>query len=128
MRRRKSVSMAAGGAFLAAAISFSAAPAQAVPISAPAALKGAGEAINLTGNVCYGECGYYHRPYYRPNYRPYYRSYSSYYDRPYYRPHYRSYGYGHGHGYGYRPVPGWVSGPYYQPRPRYYVGSSVYWY
>jgi hypothetical protein len=114
--------MAAGSAFLAAAISFSAGPAQAVPISAPAALKGAGEAVNLTSNVCYGECGYYHRPYYRP----YYRSYS-YYDRPYYRPYHRPYS-SYGPSYYRRPVPWWVSGPYYQPRPRYYVGSSVYWY
>ena len=121
---RKGVLAAAGGTFLAAAVVLSAAPAQAVPVSAPAALKGAGEAISLTENVCYGEC-YYHGPrYYRPYYRPNYRSYS-YYDRPYYRPYYRPH---YGYGYGYRPVPGWVSGPYYQPRPRYYVGPHVFWY
>ena len=48
---RKGVLAAAGGAFLAAAVVLSAAPAQAVPISAPAALKSAGESINLTGQV-----------------------------------------------------------------------------
>jgi hypothetical protein len=122
---RKGVLAAAGSAFLAAAVVLSAAPAKAVPVSAPAALKGAGEAISLTENVCYGECGYYGGPrYYRPYYRPYYRSYS-YYHRPYYRPYYRPH---YGYGYGYRPVPGWVSGPYYQPRPRYYFGPNVYWY
>jgi len=127
---RKGVLAAAGLAFLTAAVALSAAPAKAVPISAPAALKGAGEAINLAGNVCYGECGYDGPRYYRPYYRPYYRSY---YDRPYYRsysyydrPYYRSYGYGPS--YYHRPVPWWVSGPYYQPRPRYYIGSSVYGY
>jgi len=142
---REGVLAAAGVAFLTAAIGLSAAPAQAVPISAPAALQGAGQAIGLTANVCYGECGYYDRPrydrpYYRPNYRsyddrPYYRSYSnydrpyyrsdSYYDRPYSRPYYRSYSYD-GPSYS-RPVPWWVSGPY-RPRPRYYIGPNVYGY
>src|SRR6266568_6617081 len=109
---RKGVLAAAGVALLTAAVGLTAAPARAVPMSAPAALKSAGDAINLTANVCYGECGYYDRPrYYRPYYRsyddrPYYRGYSNY-DRPYYR----SYGYGNGYGYGYRPVPWWVSGP-----------------
>ena len=123
---RKSVLAAAGLAFLTAAVAMSAAPARAVPISAPAALKSAGEAISLTGQVCYGGCGYYDDGprYYRPHYRPYYRS-DSYYVRPYYRPHYRSYYDGPRY---YRPVPGWVSGPYYQPRPRYYIGPNVFWY
>ena len=45
---REGVLAAAGVAFLTAAIGLSAAPAQAVPISAPAALQGAGQAIGLT--------------------------------------------------------------------------------
>src|SRR5262245_50818324 len=125
---------AIAGTLLAAVVALSAAPAQAVPISTPAALKSAGDAISLTGNVCWGGCGYggygysgygygpppgYYRPY-RPYYSPYYYRphYYNYYPRPYYgygygyRPYYRPYGYGYGYGYQ-RPVPWWVSGPYY---------------
>jgi hypothetical protein len=135
---RRCVLSALGSTFLGAFVALSTAPAQAVPISAPAALKGAGEAINLTGNVCYGYgCGggygyggyygpprrYYYRPYYSPYYyRPRYYNTYDYGYRPY-RPYYRPYGYGYG--YGYRPEP-WVSGPYYS-RPRYYIGPSVYY-
>ena len=104
---------------LIAAVSSSA---RAMPISAPAALKGASDQFQLTETV---HCGYYgcgyHRPYYRPYYRPYhgygYRPYGYYrpYYRPYYgygyyRPYYRPY-YSYGYSY-YRPVPWWVSGPY----------------
>jgi hypothetical protein len=128
---RKDVLSAVGGTLLAAVVALSAAPAQAVPLSAPAALKSASAAIDATTNVCW-DCGYngprYDRPYYRSYYRPYDRPryYGGYYDRPYYRPYYRSYGYGYG--YGYRPEP-WVSGPYYyRPRPRFYVGPFVYGY
>lgn len=120
---------------------LSLAPARAMPISAPAALKSASDEINLTETVCWG-CGYYrpryygYRPYYRPygygygyGYRPYYRPYGYGYGYGY-RPYYRPYGYGYGYGYRpyyrpyysgyygpgyYRPVPGWVSGPYYGP-------------
>ncbi len=130
---RKGVLAAAGLALLAAMILRAPAPAQAMPISAPAALKGASDGIALTGNVhCWDDCYYgpprYYRPYYRPAYRPYYRSYSYYdgprYYRPYYRPAYRPY---YSHGY-YRSEPLWTSGPYYSPRPRYYIGPRVYWY
>jgi hypothetical protein len=148
---RKGVLSAVGGALLAAVVALSAAPAQAVPLSAPAALKSARDAVDVTTNVCW-DCGYggprYYRPYYRPYYgygyhRPYYgygyhRSYYGYgYHRPYYgygygyhRPYYGHSGYGYGCGdcnYGYRPEP-WVSGPYYLPRPRFYVGPFVYGY
>ena len=87
---RKGVLAAAGGALLAASITWN--PAQAVPISAPAALKDASESIALTDNVHYYGYGYGYRPYYRP-YRPYYGGYGYGY-RPYY-----------GGGYGYRPYP-----------------------
>jgi hypothetical protein len=107
---RKGVLAAAGLAIL-AAVSWNAAPAQAMAISAPAALKGA--SVKLTETVHCWDCGY-GGGYYRPYYRPYYRSYYSDYDRPYYRPYYRPYW---GGGYG-----------YYAPRPRFYVGPSVYWY
>ncbi len=127
---RKGVLAAAGLALL-AAVSWSAAPAQAMAISAPAALKGASDSIRPAETVHCWDCGYYggprfYRPYYRPitgrtiapttgpiigpnysDYRPYYRPY-----RPYYRPYW-----GGGYGYG-----------YYAPRPRFYVGPSVYWY
>jgi hypothetical protein len=126
---RKGVLAAAGLALL-AAVSWSSA--QAMPLSAPAALKGAADAIDVTGQVsCWDGCGYYYRPRYRPYWRPYYRPYYGYYRpyyrpyygyRPYYRPYYAGYGYGYGR-------PWWLSGPYYGgPRPRFYVGSSVYWY
>lgn len=124
---RKGVLMAAG-LMLAAALSWGSAPAKAITIAAPAALKSASDTVALTENVCW-DCGGYYGP--RPYYRPYYRSYYRPYHRPYYRPHYysgydpyyrpyrpyyRSYG-GYGYGYG-----------YYRPRPRFYVGPSVYWY
>ena len=119
--------LAAAGLALLAAVSWSAAPAQAMAISAPATLKGPSDSISLAETVhCWG-CGYYggpryyggyYRPYYRTYYRPYYRPYySGYY--PYYRsyrPYYRPY-WGGGYGYG-----------YYVPRPRFYFGPRVYWY
>jgi hypothetical protein len=148
---RKGVFAAVGLAFL-AAVSWNAAPAQAMAISAPAALKGASEAVKLDETVhCWGNCGwgwgggyyrpvyYGYRPYYRPyyGYRPYYRPYYGYgYGyRPYYRPYY-SYGYGYRpyyrpyYGYGYRPYyrPYGYGYGYYAPRPRFYVGPRVYWY
>jgi hypothetical protein len=122
---RRGLLAAAGLAFL-ATVSLGA-PAQAMAISAPAALKAANDSVKLTANVHCWDCGYYGRPaYYRP-YRPYYRPYYRAYDRPYYsgyqpyyrpyRPYYRPYSYGGGYGYG-----------YYRPRPRFYVGPNVYWY
>jgi hypothetical protein len=124
---RKGVLAAAGLALL-AAVSWSSAPAQAMPLSAPAALQGAADKLTLTDKVwCYDSCGggYGYRPYYRTYYRPYYRPYYGYGYRPYYRsyyggygyrPYYRPYRYGYGYGYGYR------------PRPRFYVGPFVYGY
>jgi hypothetical protein len=134
---RKDILAVAGGALLAALISWNA---QAMPLAAPAALKDASESLSHTENVCwgcgggygygYGGYGYggygYYRPYYRPayyggyGYRPYYRPYG--YGYGYYRPYYRPYGYyrpyyrPYGYGYG------------YYPRPRYYVGPFVYGY
>jgi hypothetical protein len=127
---RRLLMVAVGLVFL-AATAFSA-PAQAMAISAPAALKGATDGLRLAEPVyCYGGgCGYY-RPYYRPYgygyYRPYYRPYY----RSYYRPYYRSWGGCGGCGY-YRPYyrPYWAHGyGYYDyaPRPRYYFGPRVYW-
>lgn len=122
----KGVLLAAGLALLAAVWTGSA-PAQAMPLSAPAALKDAAHELSMTDKVwCWDGCGggYYYRPYYRPYWRPYYGYYRPWY-RPYYgayRPWSRPY-----YGYGYRP---W-SRPYgygYGPRPRFYVGSRVYWY
>ena len=101
---RKGVLAAAGGALLAALVTSN--TAQAVPISAPAALKDASQSIALTDNVHYYGYGYGYRPYYRP-YRPYYGGYGYGY-RPYY---------GGGYGYG-----------YYAPRPRFYIGPAVYGY
>ena len=79
-------------ALCAAFIAFSPG-AYATPISAPAALRGASDQINLAEAVhCgyYYGCGYY-RPYvyYRPYgyYRPYYRQYS-YYRAYRYRPYF----------------------------------------
>ena len=79
-------------ALCAAPIAFSLG-AYAMPISAPAALRGASDQINLAEAVhCgyYYGCGYY-RPYvyYRPHgyYRPYYRQYS-YYRAYRYRPYF----------------------------------------
>ena len=66
---RKAV-LAAAGLVILAAVSWTAAPAQAMAISAPAALKGASDNIKLTEPVCWN-CGW--GPgygYYRP-YRPY---------------------------------------------------------
>ena len=116
---RKCVLMAAG-LLLAAALSWSSAPAKAFTIAAPAALKDASDSVALTENVCwdcgggyYGQRPYYRSYYQRPYYRPrYYSGYDPYY-RPY-RPYYRSYG-GYGYGYG-----------YYRPRPRFFVGPFVY--
>jgi hypothetical protein len=130
---RKSVLAAAGLALL-AAVFWNSAPAQAMPLSAPAALKSAADQLTLTDKIWCGDgCGggYYYRPYYRPYWRPYYRPYYGYYRpyRPYYgyyRPWYRPYyGYGY-HRPWYRPYYGYGYG--YGPRPRYYVGSRIYWY
>jgi hypothetical protein len=141
---RKGVLAAVGLAFL-AAVSWSAAPAQAMAISAPAALKGASDTIKLEETVhCWGCGGGYYRPAhygyrryyggsYGGGYRPYYRPYYGYgYGyRPYYRPYY---GYGYGYRpyrpyYGYRPYRPYGYGyGYYAPRPRFYVGPRVYWY
>ena len=120
---RKTVLAAAGLAFLAAA-SWSAAPAQAMPLSAATALKGASDGIKLTEAVgCWDECGYYaprrhyYRSYYRPHYRPHYRPYYRSYYRPYYETYYRPY-----------VPPPWVSGPYYSRPHYYYVGPNIYSY
>jgi hypothetical protein len=108
---RKCVMTAVGLALL-AVFSWASAPTVAMPISAPAALKGATDDISLTENVYYcwgGGCYGYYRPYwgYRPYYyRRYYRPYWGYY-RPYYRPYW-----------GYRPY-------YYRPYWGYY---RPYWY
>ena len=65
---RKGVLAAAGLAIL-AAVSWSAAPAQAMAISAPAALKSASDSVKLTETVhCWG-CGY---GYYAPRPRFYF--------------------------------------------------------
>ena len=109
---RRGVLAAAGLAFL-AAVSWSAAPAQAMAISAPAALKGASDSIKLTETVhcwgcgCTAGYGYYGRTtgpttdrttsYYRP-----------YYYRPYYRPGYYSAIIGHTTG----PITGCIAGSY----------------
>src|SRR5688572_19845114 len=90
---RKGVLTAAGLA-LVAAVSWSSAPAQAVPLSAAKALNVAADGFDATSKVhCWDRCGYYHRPRYRPHWRPYRPYYSHYrsYHRPYYRPYYRSY-------------------------------------
>ena len=80
-------------ALCAAFIAFSPG-AYATPISAPAALRGASDQINLAEAV---HCGYYYgcghyRPYvyYRPYgyYRPYYRQYGYYRPSRYYRPYF----------------------------------------
>ena len=97
----------------------STAPSEALPLAAAASLRGAAAQFQLTEPVYY--YGYrpyygYYRPYYRPYYgyyRPYYRPYYGY---SYYRPYYPSYGYYRPYpvfAYGYRPVPWWVSGPYW---------------
>jgi hypothetical protein len=109
-------------------------PTQAMPISAPAGLAGAAEAIDITENVTCSvvwRCGYYgcgwrrvcwgapyygygySRPYYGYRYyRPWYRPYYGYgYYRPWARPYY-------GYGY-YRP---WAR-PYYG----YRWGYRRYW-
>src|SRR4029078_10178034 len=98
---------------LLAAVSWTSAPAQAMPLSAPTALKGAADEIAVTDKVnCWDGCyrpsyGYYRpwRPYYgysrpwRPYYAGYgyrpYRPYYGGYHRPYYRPYYAGYGYGY---------------------------------
>ena len=66
---RKGVLAAAGLAILAAVI-WNTAPAQAMAISAPAALKSASDSVKLTETVHCWDCGYggYYRPYYRPYY------------------------------------------------------------
>jgi hypothetical protein len=77
---RKAV-LAAAGLVILAAVSWTAAPAQAMAISAPAALKGASDNIKLTEPVCWN-CGW--GPgygYYRP-YRPYWGGYGYYAPRP----------------------------------------------
>jgi hypothetical protein len=114
---RRGVLAAAGLAFL-AAVTWNAAPAQAMAISAPVALKS--DSAKLIETVHCWDCGYGggyyrpYRPYYRPYHRPYYRSYYSGYSdyRPYYRP--------------YRPY--WGGYGYYAPRPRFYFGPTVYSY
>ncbi len=108
---RKSILAAAGLAIL-AVVSWNAAPAQAMAISAPAALKSASDSVKLTETVhcwdCGGDWGY--RPYYRP-YSYYGGDYDRSYDRPYYRSYHRSYYRSYDDdcdcgGYGYdRPVP-----------------------
>jgi hypothetical protein len=125
-------------AFLVAAVSvvvLNSAPARAMAISTPAALKNVADSVSLTETVCW-DCGYYGPPrrYYRPYYRSYYRPYYRSYDRPYYRPYRYSYYdrpyryYGPPRYYRSYAPPPWVSGPYYS-RPRYYhIGPSVYWY
>ena len=112
---RKGVLAAAGLALL-AAVSWSAAPAQAMAISAPAALKGASDSISPAETVHCWDCGYYGGPRYGllPLLPAYYRPITPI--RPYYRPYYRPY-WGGGYGYG-----------YYAPRPRFYFGPRVYWY
>jgi len=119
--------------------------AQAVPLSAPAALNGAATELGSIEKVgCWNGCGYsagyspypyygyplyrvhrpYHRVYHRRHYRPraYYnpccRSYGPSY-RTYYRPYYRPYLYGPGYN------PWWLPGPFPPYRP-HYVGR--YWY
>jgi hypothetical protein len=88
-------------ALCAAPIAFSLG-AYAMPISAPAVLKGANDQINLAEAV---HCGYYYGcGYYRPY--VYYRPYG------YYRPYYRQYGYYRA--YRYRP---YFSYPYRLPPP-----------
>lgn len=115
------LSAAVGG--LLAVLSLSILSAEAMPISAPAALNGTADRVSLADPVSCWDCGYDgYRPYYRPYYRPIYRRYGyhhSYYQpnygygthRRYYRPSYPTYGYG-----------------YYSPRPRFYIGPVVYWY
>jgi hypothetical protein len=141
---RKSVLTAAGLAIL-AVVTWSAAPAQAMAIAAPAALKSASDSVKLTETVNCWDCGdwgdrtYHHeyylgdydrsyRPYYRSYYRPYHRSYYRSYDDGcdcgygygYHRPYYRSYYRPHYRSYGYN---GWA------PRPRYfYFGPAIYAY
>ena len=78
---RRAVLAAAGLALLAAA-SWSAAPAQAMAISAPATLKGASDSISLAETVhCWG-CGYYGGPRY---YSGYYNGYANVAGDCYYR-------------------------------------------
>jgi len=136
---RKSV-LATVAAMVVAVASLASKPADALPLSAPAALiaaadqTGAVETVGYYGYRGYGYgyggyrrygYGYGYRPYYRPygygygGYRPYYRPYGYGYG---YRPYYRPYGYG----YGYR--------PYYRPygygygyRPTYYYPGNVWW-
>jgi hypothetical protein len=100
-------------ALCAACIAFSLG-AYAMPISAPAALGGTSDQINLAEAV---HCGYYYGcGYYRPYvfYRPYgyYRPYVFYRPYGYYRPYYRQYGYYRA--YRYRP---YFSYPYRLPPP-----------
>ena len=120
--------LAAAVLAVAAMLGWNSGSARAMAISAPAALKVAGAELAHATTVHCWDCGYdeprryyrpyyrsYYRPYYRPAYRPYYRPYyRSYYSsyRPYYRPYHRPYGYGY----------------YHAPRPRFYVGPTVYWY
>src|SRR5256885_10666185 len=82
---RKGVLVAAGLAIL-AAVSWNAAPAQAMAISAPAALKSASDSVKFTETVHCWDCGYgggYYRPYYPPYFRPDYPPHHL----PHYRPH-----------------------------------------
>ncbi len=101
----------------------------------------------------FGPPRYSYRPSYRPYYRPYYPSYRPQYsyDRPYYQPRYRPYYQPHYPAYrpyypsyqpyyqpSYRPYYTRPYYPYYQPhyrsyygyhpRPRYYIGSTIYSY
>src|SRR5262245_34440922 len=122
---RKGVLAAIGMAVLMALTLGTPRSAQAIVLSAPAALNAAADETTTAEKICWGYgCGGYgygYRPYYRPyygygyGYRPYYRPYYGYgYGyRPYYRPYY-GYGYGYrpyyrpyyGYGYGYRPYYG----------------------
>jgi hypothetical protein len=125
--------LAMAGVALLATFSWSSAPAQAMAISAPAALKAASDGIKLTEAVHCWDCGYYGGPrYYRPRYRSYDRPYYRPYDRPYYRSHYYSdYAPRYSRPY-YRPYyrpayrPDWDYG--YAPRPRFYIGPRVFSY
>src|SRR5262245_5992831 len=90
---------------------FTAKPALAMPISAPAGLAGAAAEFNVTENVACSvvwRCGYYGCGWRRVCWAPYYGGYG------YYRPHY-----------GYRPYYGYRS--WYRPYYGYRWGYRRYW-
>jgi len=116
--------LAAVGLTALAMASWSATPAKAMMLAAPAALKSASDSVAVTETVncdC-GEWGW-RRPYYRHYERRYYRSYDrsyddedGYYDRPHYRQTYRPH-----HRYYWSGDDGWY------PRPRHYrFGPPLY--